>query len=235
MKTRTAASLAALLFLAATATSSAAQDVGYLPAQSPYRDINHRHEITAFAGYYNAAKDPAGVAPTSGPIAGVRYEIRLSGPAHFYASLAGAHSDRTVLDPSKAPEERNLGVQDVNLLLADVGLSINLTGQKSWHSIVPVLAAGLGVVSDLTTRDPGGFRLGTPFALSFGGGLKWVSSDRIAMRADITDHMFQVRYPNGYFQAPAVGVPAILKPAAKQNIWTHNAALTLGVSYRFGR
>lgn len=235
MNTRTAAGLAALLFLTATATRATAQDVGYLPTNSPYRDLDHRQELTAFAGYYNAATDPAGVAPTSGPMAGVRYEIRLGGPALFYASLAGARSDRTVLDPSKAPEERKLGVQDVNLLLADLGLAVNLTGQKSWHNLVPVVAAGLGIASDLTTRDPGGFRLGTPFALSFGGGLKWISGDRIAMRADVTDHMFQIRYPNGYFQAPANGVPAILDLTAKQNVWTHNAALTLGVSYRFGR
>ena len=235
MKTRAAAGLALLLVMAATATSSAAQDVGYLPAQSPYRDLNHRQEITGFAGYYRAATDPAGVAPTSGPMASVRYEIRLGGPAQFYASLAGVRSDRTVLDPSKAPDERKLGVQDVNLVLADLGISMNLTGQKSWHNVVPVLAAGLGIASDLTTRDPGGFRLGTPFALSFGGGLKWISGDRVAMRADVTDHMFQVRYPNSYFQAPASGIPAVLEPTAKQNVWTHNAALTLGISYRFGR
>lgn len=234
MKIPIAAGLAVLL-LATTAAGAAAQDVGYLPAESPYRDIGTRQELTAFAGYYSGADDPAGVAPTSGPVAGVRYEIRLGGPAQFYASLAGARTDRTVLDPTKGPDERVLGVQDVNLMLADVGISVNLTGQKSWHNVVPVVAAGLGIASDLTTRDPGGFRLGTPFAMSFGGGLKWMSSGRIAVRADITDHMFQVRYPNSYFQAPAAGVPPVLEPNAKQNVWTHNAALTLGLSYRFGR
>lgn len=234
MKIRTAARIVVLL-LASTAASAAAQDIGYLPTESPYRDIGTRQELTAFAGYYKAASDPAGVAPTSAPMAGVRYEIRLGGPAQFYASLAGARTDRTVLDPTKGPDERNLGIQDVNLLLADVGIAMNLTGQKSWHNIVPVVAAGLGIASDLTSRDPGGFRLGTPFAMSFGGGLKWMSGDRVAVRADLTDHMFQVRYPNSYFQSPASGVPSIREPTAKQNIWTHNAALTLGLSYRFGR
>lgn len=234
---RTAARLTRLtvLLLGTTAAGAVAQDVGYLPSESPFRDLRNRQEITGFAGYYNAAKDPAGVAPTSGPMAGVRYEIRLGGPAQFYASVAGARTDRTVLDPSKGPDERVLGVQDVNLLLADVGISMNLTGQKSWHNVVPVLAAGLGVASDMTSRDPGGFRLGTPFALSFGGGLKWVSRGRLAVRADVADHLFQVRYPNNYFQPPASGVAPILAPTAKQNVWTHNAALTLGLSYRFGR
>lgn len=235
MKIRTAARLAVMLVLATTATTAVAQDVGHLPAESPYRDIANRQELTAFAGYYSAAKDPVGVAPTSGPMAGIRYEIRLGGPAQFYASLAGARSDRTVLDPSKEPDERTLGIQDVNLMLADVGIAVNLTGQKSWHNVVPVVAVGLGIASDLTTRDPGGFRLGTPFAMSFGGGLKWVSRGRIALRADLTDHMFQIRYPASYFREPAAGVPPVREETAKTNVWTHNAALTLGLSYRFGR
>lgn len=235
MKILTAARLLAVPLIALSAASATAQDVGYLPAESPYRDINTRHELSVFAGYYNGASDPAGVAPTSGPTGGVRYEIRLGGPALFYASLAGVRTDRTVLDPAKGPDARVLGVQDVNLLLADVGLTANLTGQKSWHGLVPLVSGGLGIASDITSRDPGGFRLGTPFALSLGGGVKWVSRGRIGVRAEFTDHMFQVRYPNSYFQPPAAGVPAVLDPRAKQNVWTHNTALTLGLAYRFGR
>lgn len=225
---------AAALFTTAPALAGA-QDVGYLPDQSPYQDLGYRQELTFFAGYYSASGDPAGVGPTSAPMIGARYEIRLGGPAQFYASLAGSRTDRTVLDPTKGPDDRVLGVQDVNLLMADLGISANLTGQKSWHGLVPNVAAGLGVASDLTGKDPGGFRLGTPFALSFGGGLKWVSSGPVALRADVTDHLFQVRYPDSYYVVPATGVPAIREAAAKQNVWTHNVALTLGVVYQFGR
>lgn len=219
----------------ALAPAAGAQDIGYLPAESPYRDIPYRQELTFFAGYYAPSADPVGVAPTSAPIGGVRYEIRLGGPAQFYASVAGSRTDRTVIDPTKAPEERVLGIQAVNLLFADVGIAANITGQKSWHGLVPTISGGLGVASDMTGKDPGGFRLGTPFALSMGGGLKWVSSGRLALRADVTDHFFQVRYPDSYYQPPATGVPPVREQAAKQNIWTHNAALTLGIVYQFGR
>lgn len=248
MKTRRAARMATLIptrllagactavaLLTAAPTLASAQDVGYLPDESPYQDLAHRQEFTFFTGFYAPSKDPAGVAPTSAPMFGLRYEIRLGGPAQFYVNLAGSRTDRTVLDPTKGPEDRVLGVQDVNLLMADLGIGINLTGQKSWHGLVPTIAGGLGIASDMTGKDPGTFRLGTPFALSFGGGVKWVSSGRLGLRADVTDHLFQVRYPDGYYQPPAAGVEPILAPSAKQNVWTHNAALTLGVIYQFGR
>jgi 2,3-bisphosphoglycerate-independent phosphoglycerate mutase len=50
--------------------------------------VIYRQELTGFTGYYAAAEDPVGVAPRSGPMLGVRYEIRLGGPAQFYARAA---------------------------------------------------------------------------------------------------------------------------------------------------
>ena len=234
MTIRTAAGLAAIL-LATARASAAAQDVGYMPANSPFRDLEHRQEVTVFGGYYAASADPVGVAPQSGPMLGLFYAIRLGGPAQFYARVAGVQSERTVLDPSKGPGQRVVEQRSITLGLADLGIELNVTGQKSWHSLVPVLNAGLGIASDFQSNDVGGFKLGTPFALQLGGGIRWVPGSRLQVRADVVDHLYQVRYPNSYFQAPSTNVDPIRDPRDKQNVWTNNAALTVGISWLYGR
>ena len=229
---------AAALALAAAVLVPAlagAQDVGYRPEESPYRDVPYRQEMTLFAGYYAAGKDPEGVAPRSGPMVGARYEIRIGGPAQFFARAGLVRTERRAINPLLPPPAQELGIRDVNLLLADVGVSLNVTGQKSWHGLMPVLAGGLGIASDLASRDEGGFRLGTPFAITVGGGVRWVGGGNLQLRVDLTDHVYQVKYPSTYYLIPAAGVPPVRASGEKQNVWKHNAALTVGASYLFFR
>lgn len=226
---------AVLVLLAAAAAPAAAQDVGHLPEDSPFRDLPYRQELTFFGGYFLAGGDPAGVAPKSAPMFGARYEIRIGGPAQFYARTAMALSERDVVNPRLAPGARELGTESVTLGLADVGISLNLTGQRSWHGMVPVVSGGAGIATDFASPDVGGFRLGTPFAITLGAGVRWTSGGNWQVRADVTDYLYQVKYPPLYFQAPAQNVEPVLPPNSKQNVWKHNAALTLGVSYLFFR
>lgn len=236
MKIRsTAATTALSAFAILAAAPAGAQDVGHLPEQSPYRDIPWRHEITAFGGYYAASSDPAGIAPRSGPMGGVRYDVRIGGPAQFYARISGVSSERTVLDPRAEPEERDLGAKSLGLFIADLGLSLNLTGQKSWNGLVPVVAGGIGIVSDFDSEDIGGYKIGTPFAISVGTGLRWVPGGRFQLRVDVTDHLFQIRYPSTYYQSSATPPTPVLPSTQADNVWKHNAALTIGASYLLGR
>ena len=95
--------------------------------------------------------------------------------------------------------------------------------------------AGSAWRCDFQSNDLGGFKLGTPFAIQLGGGIRWVPGGRLQVRADVVDHLYQVRYPNSYFQAPATNVDPIRDPREKQNVWTNNAALTVGISWLYGR
>ena len=230
------AALALLPALAAgTAGAAGAQDVGHTPEQSPYRDVVFRQELTVFGGSYSAGTDPEGVAPRSGPMGGVHYELRIGGPANFYSRVGLVRTDRLVIDPASAPELRDQGDRGVNLLLADVGLVLNLTGQKSWRGLVPHLNGGVGIASDLAGADDGGFRLGTPFAIALGAGVKWVSQGNLQLRVDVRDHLYQIRYPESYYVAPAAGVDPVRAPGEAENVWKHNVALTVGASYLFFR
>ena len=221
--------------LVAAADGAAAQ-VGHTPEQSPYVDLVYRHEVTTFSGYLDTQRDPAGVAPRSVPLAGVRYALYLTGPAYFTARVAYGRSERTVLDPLEPAERRVvLPAAGVSLLVADAGIALSLTGFRSWHRLVPEVSGGLGLVSDFRTRaDVGGFSFGTRFALTLGAGIRWVPGGRFQMRADLTDNLYRIAYPTSYYQ-PARDGTAILPARQPRALWTHNPSVTLGVSYLFWR
>ena len=90
------AALALTLF-----AGTASAQVGYPPRQSPYRDLRETMEFTLYSGYYRAKKDPARVAPVSGPMIGAHYQWRAGGPAHLTVDVARVESERRVLDPEK--------------------------------------------------------------------------------------------------------------------------------------
>jgi hypothetical protein len=227
--------VALVLWSAIVGTDASAQ-VGHTPQESPYVDLIYRHEITTFSGYLDTRRDPAGVAPRSGPLAGVRYSLYLTGPAFFTARLGYVKSERSVLDPLEPASSREvLPAANVRLMLADVGLAVSLTGFKSWHRLVPELNGGVGIVSDFRTKaDVGGFSFGTRFALSLGAGVRYVPRGRFQLRVDVADNLYRIPYPDSYFDTASDG-STILEPDHPTGIWTHNPAITLGISYLFGR
>ncbi len=221
--------------LALTAAPAAGQ-VGHPPSESPYRDVPFKQEVTLYGGSYQGAIGKAGVGPTGGPVIGARYSIRLGGPVEATAHLARVATSRMVKDPLKAGDERLVGEQSFGLYLADVGFALNLTGQKSYHRFVPVVGAGLGVVSGSSGTDVGGFKVGTPFALNFRAALRFIPQGNISARLEISDNMFQLSYPSSYFRSPPIGEGGpILDTSAGNNQWTHHRVLTLGISYMFSR
>lgn len=206
-------------------------DVGYPPPRSPFTDLEFKHEATVFGGYLMTGDDPAGVAPRSGPIAGIRYEVVVGGPAQFVVRLAQAMTDRTVIDPTLPRATRVIGTRSWPVYLADAGISLNITGQRSFHGIVPVLYGGLGVASDggkEVEADP--YRLGTTFAISAVGGLRYVPGGRFQMRADVGTYMYQIKYPTAYY-VQASDNTAVLEDSQARNFWKSNPAFTLGASY----
>ncbi|MGQ0538567.1 MAG: hypothetical protein ACT4R6_06445 [Gemmatimonadaceae bacterium] len=219
-----------ICFLAAAASTAGAQ-VGHAPQSSPYRDVEIKHSITYFAGYYGGATDPARVAPMDGPMVGARYSIRLGGPVFFTGRLAGVFSERSVVDPTLPPAQRRTGTTSVPLLFGDAGFDLALTGAKSWHSFVPALNASIGLAADLSgKRDKSQFSVGLPFLLSFGPSLRFVpGGGKWSYRLDVTDHYFRIRYPESFFLK--TGPDSTFLPAdGKRTVWRHNWATTLGAS-----
>jgi hypothetical protein len=110
---------------------------------------------------------------------------------------------------------------------------LSLTGSKSWHHIVPEIAGGVGLVSDFHSQpDSGGFKFGTRFAFTWGGGVRYVPGGRWAIRADLTNRMYQLGYPQTYYLEPTGGTPVVQATQAK-SFWLNNPAITLGISRLF--
>jgi hypothetical protein len=223
-----------LVLSAGALVAPARAQVGYPPEQSPFRDLEYKQEFSGFVGYFLAAKDPAGVAPQGGPMLGARYDVRVGGPASFTARLGVVSSQRTAIDPTRPAATRVLGTSNTPLFLGDAGITLNLTGQKSYHRLVPVLNGGVGLVSDFKGADVGGYKFGTAFAFSFGAGLRYVPGGRFQLRADVGDNLYQIQYPESYY-ARAADSTSVLEARQSKSFWKHNAAITVGASYLFFR
>src|SRR3954470_18982398 len=116
------------MVMVALLASSAAAQVGYPPARSPFVDVEQTQEITPLFGFFSAKKDPARVAPQSATMVGLQYEWRASGPLHLGLEVMGTNSERTTLDPSKAPAARDLGTSSHPIYGADAFLAVSMTG-----------------------------------------------------------------------------------------------------------
>jgi hypothetical protein len=227
------APLALLLFTAATA--GAQGQVGYPPTQSPYVDLEHSQELTLIVGQFHGHRDPANVGPQSGLATGLHYEWRAAGPLHLTSEIARFESDRRLINPTKAGAARELGTVSRPLYNADFGLGMSLTGGKSWHHIVPEVATGVGLISDLKSQpDSGGFKFGTRFAFNMGAGLRFVpgGGSRWQIRGDIKDRLYTLAYPQTFYTAPTGGTAVVPTTQAK-SFWTNNPTITLGLSYLF--
>ncbi len=223
----------AAAMLAFRLTPLAAQ-VGSVPDKSPYQDFVFKQDLSVYAGYFAGNRGETGIGPQGGPVFGVRYGLHIGGPAEASLRIARAFSDRLVLNPAGVGAARTVGTVSDPLWMADVGINLALTGQKSFHHVVPVVGGGAGVAKSGAAKDVGGYSYGTGFAIHFGGGLRFVMHGSWSARVDATDYLWQLSYPGGYYTMPAGGT-AILVAGQAQNEWTHNGVLTLGITYILAR
>lgn len=232
--TRLLTSITAIAIASAPlAAQAGATQVGHTPASSPYVDLPFAQEFTVFGGEYHAHRDVADVGPGSGTITGVHYEWRAGGPAHITGEIAYISSDRRLINPLVSGKARELGQESRPLYTADVGLNLGLTGEKSWHRLVPEVGGGIGLISDFhSLPDSGGFLFGTRFTFNFGAGLRYLAGGKWQIRADIKDRLYTISYPQTFFTAPAGGTAVVTADAAK-SYWLNNPAFTLGLSYLF--
>jgi hypothetical protein len=219
--------------------------VGYDPQHSPYRDLRETQEVTFFSGYFRAKKDPVQVAPRSGPLVGTHYQWRAGGPANLTFSFGRVASERRVLDPEKTcgtppPADCKLiGVFRWPVYLVDGGLSLSLTGARSFFHLVPEIKSGMGIATDFHTKaDVGDFAFGTRFAFIWGAGMRWVPGgrNRYQLRADFLNHLYSVRYPISYYTKDDLGNTILAQSDSRsRSHWLNNPSLTFGVSYLFSR
>ena len=220
--------LIAILLIAA-AVPARAQQVGYAPSHSPYQDVDKTMEFAFSAGRFSAGADPVGVAPQGGQMFSFLYGWHATGPLFLNTSLSRISSARDVLDP--AATNSNRGLYDWPLWALDGTMALSLTGDRTFHGFMPIANLGMGFVTDRHSQsDVGGYQFGTRFQLVWGATIRWVPSKRWALRADLTNHMYSMGYPQTYYVAGKSGTPLVAAEQPK-SFWRNNPSLTFGLSY----
>jgi hypothetical protein len=167
---------------------------------------------------------------------GARYQVHVGGPAFLTARFAHVNSKRNAIDPTKLEAQRDLGTENVSLNIWDVNLAVNLTGEKSFHHIVPVVNFGGGIATCDCTVDKDPYTFGTPFAFSYGGGLRYAPGGRFQITADLNYYLYQLKYPTEYYVVPSgIGATAAVDGNQERSFWKTNRALTIGASLLFFR
>jgi hypothetical protein len=190
------------------AASVAGAQVGYEPARSPYRDLEHPHEITFLSGNYFAKRDVARVAPRDGAMLGFRYQWLAAGPVNLMTEVSRVESERRVLDPElpgtctgkPAADCRLVSMYRWPLYFLDAGIAVNFTGPRSYRRLVPEVRTSLGLVSDFhSSPDVGDFTFGTRLTFGFGAGIRWIPRNAYQVRLDLGTKAYTVNYPSTYF------------------------------------
>lgn len=204
--------------------------VGHTPLSSPYQDVKFGQTLTAFGGWLNIKRDPAGVSPEPAAFGQLRYDIAVGGPALMFARYTMAPTQRNVLVPAVPVAQRILRTQSTTMHVMDAGIDLALTGRKSWHRLVPSLSGSAGLVSDFAEADSGAYKFGTKFTLSYGVGLRHVRTNGVQFRVDATNFLWQYDYPDRYF-VTASDSSAILGSSKGRSAWRGNWALAAGVAF----
>ena len=235
--TRTLMSAATMAVLAALHWTGAAAQVGHPPESSPYRFLDSRYQLTLVGGYALGNGGRVGVGPSTGMLGGVRLDLHLSGPATAGFGIVAGRLERRLLDPTEGLDTRDHGTAQQTVLFADAGFDLVFTGQKTWHGLAPYMGASLGLaLGGSVPADSSTFQFSSKFIAGPRIGLRWHPVQRLAIRFEARDMIWQLKYPSIFFEDPAdaPGTDPILDAATmKDTEWTNNPMLTVSVGYAF--
>lgn len=236
--TRTALLLASALLTGAGA--AAAQDI-----PSPYQRIETTQSVHVFGGYLvpergvsltDSTSAPFGF--TSGPVFGVRYQARASGPLSIEGTAAISPSSRQLFRPafsadSARVEAEAVGVEvPATLAMVDVGLRFHVTGPRTWNGLAPFVVGMGGLAGDLAgdheeeedadLEDRERFRFGPSFAVGAGLGTDWFPARNVSLRLELQGRLWRMVTPEGFTVT-----------GAERSEWNRVGGVTVGGAFHF--
>jgi hypothetical protein len=216
---------------------AAAGQVGHNPAHSPYRTFNSRTGVTVVGGYLSGSGGKVQVGPTDGYLAGVRFDMRLTGPTDLTVGMTWNNLQRMVPHPSAAPDAQLTGPAKQSALIVEGGLSILLTGDKTWRGLAPYLGATLGMAfGGGFPADSSGFQFRAKFVSGPHLGLRVYPSQSLFLRIEGRLLFWQLKYPSSFFETPTdiTDATPLLDPAVNSTSeWTAHPSLQIGLGFAF--
>ena len=226
-----------LIALLAMPTSLFAQ-VGHAPERTPYRDLRGRTNLVFQGGILGGSAGLVGLGPSSGPLYGARLETVLSGPSEGFFELMLGRPERLIQDPTAAAATRTTGPVTQSFVMADAGLTILLTGEKTWNGLAPFLGASIGLAFAGTPAadSVGGFRFNAKLATGPHLGLRYYATRSVSLRVEGRLLFWQLKYPSVYFLAPAqapLDDPVLDFANNPDSEWTTHPVLNIGLGIAF--
>ncbi len=214
----------------AVATPAAAQSI-----PSPYRFVDTRQEAALFAGTSSMSTGRFGFGPGGGVNMGARWGIDLSGFLGFEAAAGVISGTRDIINPAKVVGDLKIGEGDQRIATADARLRLTLTGDRTWHRLQPIFFTGggiaIGIGGDasldeaLASKDR--FEFGTSFLGTVGTGVRYMVTDRLALRGDAIFSLWKIGTPPGFTES-ARGFTNV-----ERNEWASGRHLSLSLGYRY--
>jgi hypothetical protein len=228
-------SATAIVWLSVVASyNGVAAQFGHEPRQSPYHDIRRGGAGVLTFGHFGGSRGSVGVGLSNGATGGIRYEVAF-GAVGASLGLAYGRTSRYVVDPTKdsASPLRKTGPFANDVVLADAGLQLVLTGRKTWRGFAPYVGGALGVaIGGMSPRDLSGYQFGTKLTLAPNAGLRWYPARRVSVRGDFRLVLWKLNYPFAY-KVPASDGSRVLPQSAALTEWTAHPWATIGVGWTF--
>lgn len=209
---------------------------------SPYRNIEGRQEVSLITGFMPLDAGSLELGPKTGPFIGARYAIEVGGPVFFEGLVSYLPTDREVIDPRRAEDDRSIGQTDVHLVMVDAAMDFSLTGRRTWNRISPHLFAGGGLAVDLAGDGDVSqellaediFEFGTAFTANAGVGFRFLVTSKVMLRADASLKLWRLNTPGG-FDDPTKRpeVPGVEPEPLVRNEWVAGRGLSLSLGWRF--
>lgn len=218
------------VLLLAVAGSASAQRI-----DTPYRFYDQTQAVGFSVAYISTDKGSVGLGPESGLAFGGRYHIRLTGPFFVEAEALYFPSTRAVLDSAVVDSTfEQVGEADLGIAVVQASVRFQLTGQRTWHGILPFLLAGAGVALQAQDDDSADedvpaearFDFGTTFAGQIGAGIEVFPVERLALRIDVRNILWQMETPQALLEHD------IGRTLPKEE-WTNNVTASIGISIHF--
>jgi hypothetical protein len=211
--------------------------VGHDPEHSPYRGITARTSLNLLGGYLGGSSGKLGIGPAGGWLAGIRYEMRLTGPTDASLSVARGQFDRLVPDPGAPSESQITGLATESVIFVDAGLQILVTGDKTWNRVAPYLGATLGLAwGGDVPADSSEYRFKAKFVTGPLLGVRFYPGAGLLFRVEGRLAFWRLRYPSSFFTAPvrAPTDPPLLDPQVESDTeWTAHPVVTIGLGWAF--
>ena len=223
----------ALVWLIVVASSNGvAAQVGHEPGQSPYHDVRRGGVGVLTFGYLGGSRGSVDVGLSDGKTGGIRYEV-LFGAIGASLGLAYGRTNRYVVNPFRDTLSRKTGPSNNDVVLADAGLQLVLTGRKTWHGFAPYLGGSIGVaLGGGSPRDTSGYDFGSKFTFAPEAGVRWYPRRRVTVRADFRAVAWKLTYPISY-KVPASDGTRVLPRDASLDEWTWHPWVTIGIGWTF--